>query len=163
MGLPRSGWILFLWNDKGMKMSIQTRYVASSIAAIILGLAAFFAAGGIMFGAIYLGLVYLLPKPEDLLVFNLNLLSGLLVGEAAGSIVSGYVAARVARRAQFFHSAVVIALLCALRQGYIFWGSDTGWYLTFDPSLLTFLVCLPFFSFGTWMGFRKRKLIERSG
>lgn len=136
--------------------------VTRIIVAIIVGLGAFFAAGGIVFGAIYLGLAYLLPKPDDLLVFNLNLLWGLLVGEAVGSIVSGYVAARVARRAQFIHSGVVIALQCALRRGYILWGSGAEWYLTFDPFLLTFLVCLPFFVLGTWVGSRKRKQVERS-
>lgn len=133
-----------------------------SIAAIFASLAAYFAVGGVMLSAIYIMLVYILPKPGDLLVFNLNLLWGLLVGEAAGSIASGYVMFRIARRSRVINSAMVIALLSAMREGFILWGPNTPWELRTDPLLQTLLVCLSFFVLGAWMGARKRKQIERS-
>jgi hypothetical protein len=145
-------------------MSKQTRFVANSIAAIIAGFAAFFAAGGIAFGAMYVFFFYLWPKPTSWmgLVNNVNLELCSLVGAALGSIVGGYVTARVAKRNQFIHAAVVIAMLSALDQVYILWGTDTQWTLPFDRLLPTILGYVPFFVFGTWIGSRKRKQIERS-
>ena len=131
-----------------------------SIVAIFAGLAAYFAVGGMMFGIIYIVLVYILPKPGDLLAFNLNILWGFLVGEAVGSIASGYVISRVASRARYINSAIVIVLLSAMRQGYILWGPNTRWALEDDPLLPTILVCLPFLALGIWIGSRKRKLLR---
>ncbi len=133
-----------------------------SIVTILASLAAYLAVGGFTLSAIYIMLVYVLPKPDDLLVFNLNLLWGLLVSEAAGSIASGYVMFRIARRRRVMSSAVVIALLIAMREGYILWGPNTPWELRTDPLLQTLLVCLSFFVLGAWLGARNRKQIERS-
>ncbi len=133
-----------------------------STVAILAGLAAYFTFGGIMFGAIYIVLTYILPKPGDLLVFNLNISWGFLAAEAVGSIASGYVMFRIASRARYINSSIVILLLIAMRQGYVLRGPNTPWALEDDPLLPTILVCLPFFVLGAWMGSRKRKQIERS-
>ena len=115
-----------------------------SIVTILAGLAAYLAVGGIVFGAIYIGVLYILPKPGDLLVFNLNISWGFLIGEAVGSIASGYVIFRIASRARYINSSIVILLLIAMRQGYVLWGPNTPWALEDDPLLPTILVCLPF-------------------
>lgn len=142
-------------------MNAIIRFITGSVVAVSKGLVTFFAAGGIMFGAIYIGLVYILPKPGDLLVFNLNISWGFLVGEVVGSIASGYVMFRIASRARYINSAMVIALLSAMRQAYVLWGPNTPSALEDDPLLPTILVCLPFFVLGAWMGSRKREQIEK--
>jgi Na+-driven multidrug efflux pump len=144
-------------------MSNQPRVVTNSIAAIAAGFGAFFAAGGVVFGAMYVILPYLLPKPEGVarLAEGLYVLWCWLFGAVAGSTVGGYVTSRVAKRNQFIHSAVVIAML-VVPFWWIFW---PGKYLdAFALSIeaeLTVAACL-FFLLGTWIGSRKRKQIERS-
>jgi branched-subunit amino acid ABC-type transport system permease component len=142
-------------------MSTHARSVVSSVVAVIAGLVAFFAAGGIAFGAMYVFFFYLWPKPNSWteLVNNINLVLCFLVGAAVGSILGGFVIARVARRGQFIHSTVVIALLYALQWGYILWGPRTLWDVLYGP-LPTALGCVPFFALGTWIGSRKRRQVE---
>jgi hypothetical protein len=138
--------------------------VMRSIAAIFAGIAAFFAVGGIAFGAIYVALVYLLPRPVDLLEFNVNAGLGFLVIVAVGSIASGFVTARTAERARFLHSAVAFVLLSALRRAYMLWGPDTFIWDDGDWGTIQLMVIasLPFFSLGTWLGSRKREQVEKS-
>ena len=133
-----------------------------SVLAIIAGLAAFFAAGAIVFGAMYVFFFYLWPKPTSwmTLVNNVNMMLCFLAGAAAGSIVGAYVTARFTRRYHFIHSAVVIALLYALLKAYILWGPHTLWDTFYDP-LPTALGYLPFFALGTWIGSRKRGEVEK--
>ena len=128
-----------------------------SIVALLASIVAYFAVGGTIFSGIYITLVYILPKPSDVLVSNLNLLWGLLVGEAVGSIASGFVMFRIARRSRIISSAVVIALLGAMREGYILWGPNTPWELRIEPPLQMLLVCLSFFALGAWMGDKQTK------
>jgi hypothetical protein len=138
--------------DENVKMKPRLR---SSILAIAAGLTAFFFAGGIVFGAIYLALIYF-PQPSSWMTLRLNIEGayGFLASAVVGSIVSGCVTACVAKSARFVHSAVVFGVLCALHQVYIFWGPDTLWDTLYGP-LLTALGCLPFLALGTWIGIRK--------
>jgi uncharacterized membrane protein YfcA len=95
------------------------------------------------------------------LVNNINGMLCFMVGVAVGSIVGGYVTARASERARFIHSAIAVALLYVLHQAYILWGPDTLWDTFYDPHLETVLVCFPFFMLGTWMGSRKRGIVEK--
>jgi len=144
-------------------MSKQTRFIVNSIEAIVAGLATFFVAGGIVFSAIYLSLVYLLPQPHAWKILRLNVEGalGFLVSVAVGSIVGGYVTSRVVKRARLIHSAIVVVLLYGLHEGYILWGPDTFWDTLYGPLLEAVLVCLPFFMLGTWMGSRKQRQVEK--
>ena len=83
---------------------------------------------------------------------------------AVGSIAGGFVTARTAERARFLHSVVVFGLLSALRRAYMLWGPDANpWDAgDWDTIRLMAIASLPFFSLGTWQGFRKRRRAERS-
>jgi len=82
-----------------------------------------------------------------------------LVGAVVGSVVGGYVTARVAKRNQFIHSVVVIAMLSALLWRFSRPGKDfDAFWITVELTVLASLLLL----LGTWMGSRKRKQIERS-
>ncbi len=140
--------------DENVKVKPRLR---SSILAIVAGLTAFFFAGGIVFGAIYLALVYL-SQPSSWMTLRLNVEGayGFLASVTVGSIVGGCVTSCVAKSARFVHSVVVFGILCALHQVYISWGPDTLWDTFYSP-LLTALGCLPFFALGAWIGIRKRE------
>ena len=141
-------------------MSNQPRVVTNSIAAIAAGFGAFFAAGGVVFGAMYVVFFYVLPKPTEwaTLVNNGRLALSYVIGVALGSAVGGYVIARIARRNQFVHSAAVASTLIAL----VWWYTQPyDGETVLAISLATVLLCLLFF-LATWMGSRKRKQIERS-
>lgn len=138
--------------------------VTRSVITIFAGLTAFFAAGGIVLGTMYVGLAYILPQHNDWKTLRLNAEGALsfVASVVVGSIIGGYVVARVAKHARFIHSVVVIALLYALHRGYVLWGPDTEWDRIFSSFPLVVFICLPFFVLGTWIGSRKRKQIERS-
>jgi MFS family permease len=125
-----------------------------SVVAIVAGLAAFFAAGAIVFGVCYVVVIHILPQPDDWRTLRTNVegMLGFQVSVAIGSIVGGYITSRVAGRARFVHSLGVIAVLVAMRQGYILWGPHTLWDEMFGPVREAALVCLPFFALGTWLG-----------
>jgi nucleoside permease NupC len=135
--------------------------ITNGTAAIAAGSVAFFAVGGLVFGATYLILPLILPKPEGVarLAEGLYVVWCWLFGAVAGSIVGGYLTARVAERNQFIYAAVVVAMLIAL-----FWWITGPNRDTFGSSLavdLTVIVSL-LFLLGTWMGYRKRKQFSAS-
>jgi hypothetical protein len=125
---------------------------------------AFFAVGGIAFGAMYVFFFQLWPEPTSWmeLVNNINLELCFLAGAVAGSIVGGYATARVAKHNQFIHCALVIAMLSGLDQGYILWGPVSQWDLPFNLLWATILGYAPFFVLGTWMWSRKRVQVEKT-
>jgi hypothetical protein len=138
-------------------MSDQPGSVNNSIAAIAAGFGAFFSAGAVAFGLMYVVFLCILPKPD---VFHANSLWSSLVGAAVGSAVGGYVIARVARHNQFIPSVVVMATLVAL--GWWYTQPYPDWATIWFTLLVTILVYLPLLVLGIWMGSRKRKQIERS-
>jgi uncharacterized membrane protein (DUF485 family) len=138
-------------------MTRQTISIADRLAAIVAGLAAFFASGAIVLGVTYVVLVYLIPQQNDWKILRLNVEGGVgfMISLVVGSVVGGYVIVRVDKHAPVFHSAVVIALYFALHWGYVLWGPRTTWDTFFGPFLLPDLVCVPFFMLGAKMGSRK--------
>lgn len=137
--------------------SVKANANLRTIVAVLAGVVAFLVVCGVVFGSIYLVLVYVLPRPEDLLVFNLNVTWGFLIAMAIGSIAGGYSSSRLATHAKYMSGSAVIVVLSALHEGYVLCGPHHGRDLPFEPILPTICGCLPFFAVGIWMGSRKWK------
>jgi hypothetical protein len=165
MGSPL-GIIALAPADWGSRLKILDGIIAAmtpalrSFVAVIVGVAAFFAACGIMLAATLEGLEPLLTKPDNgIVIFLFYFCSGILVGVPMGSIVSGYITARIAKRTYFIHSAAVVALIAVLNRAYIMWTFDPIGLRDFYHTISVYMIVggMPFFALGTWMGSRKRR------
>jgi hypothetical protein len=151
--------------------------VLGIIKAITAGLATFIVVGGIVLGAAYVTVVYVLPRPNQWaeLTMSINGMLAFLLAVGAGSVSGGYLVAKTSPRAPYVNSMLLAALLAVIHHAYLYSGLSTLWDMfadlywgasrmwnNFFGTMTILVVFLPFFILGAWIGLRKRQRQSRT-